>query len=81
MEVNSWRPTWYKTRFRVSEHSIDISLVTGRYMSGRSDKNQVNQENLHDCGVEKGEARHRTSKGLNLAVFKLTTVQITKLPL
>jgi flagellar hook assembly protein FlgD len=37
-----------------------------------------NHENEHVRGIEQGEARHR---GLNLAVVKLTTVQVTKLPL
>jgi hypothetical protein len=38
-----------------------------------------NHENVHVCSIGQGEARRR--KGLKLAAVKLTTVQVTKLPL
>jgi hypothetical protein len=40
-----------------------------------------NHENELFPSTIQGEARHRKYKGLNLAVVKLTTVQVTKLPL
>jgi hypothetical protein len=40
-----------------------------------------NHENEHVRGIGQGEARHKNIRGLNLTVVKLTTVQVTKLPL
>jgi hypothetical protein len=40
-----------------------------------------NHENKHVCGIGQGEAKHKNIRGLNLAVVKLMTVQVTKLPL
>jgi hypothetical protein len=40
-----------------------------------------NHKNEHDRGIGQGEARHirKNMRGLNLAVFELTTFQVTKL--
>jgi hypothetical protein len=42
-----------------------------------------NHENEHVCSIGRDEARPDTEniRGLNLAVVKLMTVQVTKLPL
>jgi hypothetical protein len=40
-----------------------------------------NHENEHVRGIGQGEARHENIRGLNLAVVKPTTFQVTKLPL
>jgi hypothetical protein len=40
-----------------------------------------NHENAHVLGIGQDEARHRKYRGINLAVVKLTTVQVIKLPL
>jgi hypothetical protein len=40
-----------------------------------------NNENEHVRNIGQGEGRYKKTKGLNLAVVKLTTVQVTKLSL
>jgi hypothetical protein len=40
-----------------------------------------NHENEHVRGIGEGAVRRRNIRGLNLAVVKLTPVQVTKLPL
>jgi hypothetical protein len=40
-----------------------------------------NHENEHVRSLGQGEARHRDVRGLNLAAVKLTTVQVTRVPL
>jgi hypothetical protein len=40
-----------------------------------------NHENVHFCSIGQGDASHKNIRSLNLAMIKLTTVQVTKLPL